>query len=301
MLTLMHDNERAATSSRRRDGCLECRRMKTKCDLKRPTRSRCSRFPNLCKYKHFVNFASSLKVPDDSSSRTDVAIQIQHPAPLLSRHGADYQSRFLLHHFGTQTVALLFPLAPGSFTSQLISTALDSPCLFFALLAASSSHYSRVIADSSLHKVTLEYTNLAMISLRQDLAAQKTIDIDHVATAIALCTNDICSGTQDSYRAHLAGARNLLQASQTIQPADLNASFKFGLTKWFPILDVCASASGNLSIVAHDDKHPVHDLITRPSQIQVEDFCGYSLEIMPSILSIEKLSSRFHGQDSMIP
>jgi hypothetical protein len=221
----------------------------------------------------------------------------QQPTQPVSRHLIDHQSNFLIHHFGTQTVTLLFPLAPETFTSQLVSRALHSPCLLFALLAASSSHYSRLTSDPSLQRTTLRYTNIAISTLRQALTIQSVVEIDHVATAIALCTNDICNGTADSYRLHLAGARHLLQTLQTSQPGDLNASFKHDLTRWFSALDVSASASGGHSSVGSSDKHPVLDLIRRPSPVQVDNFCGYSLELMPLILSVERLSNFCHGKD----
>lgn len=277
--------------SRRHDGCSECKRKKAKCDLKKPVCSRCSRFPRFCKYENFVQCLSSSESVVDSRPRSREDIRPHQPTQPVSRYLVNHRSKFFIHHFGTQTITLLFPLAPSTFTSQLVSMALHSPCLLFALLAASSSHYSRLTSDLSMQRTTLTYTNVAISFLRQALTTQNVVKVDHVATAIALCTNDICNGTKDSYRSHLAGARHLLQTLRTSQSEDLDASFMHGLTRWFSIVDVSASASGSRSSVGPDERHPVLELIQRPSRVRVDDFCGYSLELMPLILSVERLSN----------
>lgn len=275
----------AAVGPRRHDGCSECKRKKAKCDLKTPVCSRCSRFPNFCKYEDFVQCLSSSQTVADQIHELREEIRSHQPTQPVSRYLVNPRSKFFIHHFGTQTVTLLFPLVPGTFTSQLISTALHSPCLLFALLAASSSHYSRLTSDPTMQRTTLAYTNIAISSLRQALTTHSVVHIDHVATAIALCTNDICNGTKDSYRSHLAGARRLLEILRMSQPRDLDTSFLHGLTRWFSIPDVSASASGSRTSIGPDEKHPVLDLIQRPSKVQVDDFCGHSLELMPLILS----------------
>ncbi|KAG5760497.1 hypothetical protein H9Q72_011389 [Fusarium xylarioides] len=38
-------------SQRRRAGCTECKRKKAKCDEKRPSCSRCYKYPHLCSYE----------------------------------------------------------------------------------------------------------------------------------------------------------------------------------------------------------------------------------------------------------
>lgn len=285
-----------AVASRRYDGCSECKRKKAKCDPEKPVCGRCSRFPRFCKYENFVQSLSFSQTIADSGHEAREKLRPHQPTQPVSRYLVNHQ-KFFIHHFGTQTVTLLFPLAPATFTSQLVSTALNSRCLLFALLAASSSHYSRLTSDPSVQRTTLAYTDIAISSLRQALTTQSIVNIDHVATAIALCTNDICNGTKDSYRSHLAGARHLLQMLRMSQPRDLDFSFMHGLTRWFSIPDVSASASGSRTSVGPDEKHPVLDLIQRPSRVQVDDFCGYSLELMPLILSVEQLSSPYHGEN----
>lgn len=46
-----------------------------------------------------------------------------------------------MHIFSTKPASRLFPAAPGSFLRSMISTALDTPHLLYALLAAACSHH----------------------------------------------------------------------------------------------------------------------------------------------------------------
>ncbi|KAF4304846.1 hypothetical protein GTA08_BOTSDO14209 [Botryosphaeria dothidea] len=125
---------------RRRDGCSECKRKKVRSSAVSNALSvpGAPAFPKQCKYEskihphqeHSRQETSPPQIPAPRIPETgpqhrfdavgNPAVQQQQalpqpltplPSPLLSSRTA----RFLLHHFGTQTAPVLFPLAPPAF------------------------------------------------------------------------------------------------------------------------------------------------------------------------------------------
>ncbi|KAG5745948.1 hypothetical protein H9Q69_008701 [Fusarium xylarioides] len=57
-------------SQRRRAGCTECKRKKAKCDEKRPSCSRCYKYPHLCSYELSVkSFRVAKRKPAKDAQR----------------------------------------------------------------------------------------------------------------------------------------------------------------------------------------------------------------------------------------
>jgi len=89
------------------------------------------------------------------------------PSDNLSPWVSSTDSRFYMHIFGTETANRLFLSAPEIFLRKMISAALDTPRLLYALLAAVCSHHSRLVRDTSPKSLTvcLEFTNFAISHL----------------------------------------------------------------------------------------------------------------------------------------
>ncbi|KAE8390252.1 hypothetical protein BDV23DRAFT_155767 [Aspergillus alliaceus] len=304
-------DEGSKNPQRRRDGCSECRRKKVKCDLRRPVCSRCTRYPKECRYG--FNFISERQHPKRQesvkrhhrsptrpaiSSSVNETLALPHqlhlnPSPLLSCR----ESLFFLRLFATETAPLLFPAAPKLFVHQLVNRALDSPHLIHALLAAASSHHGRLVGDRSTRArtTTLKFTNLALSSLRTALCRTEDMSKgETVMTALALCTNDICNGNRDIWRAHLSGAMRLLAAfldhhSNMSSVAD---PFDLCLVKWFATLDIMASLAGIGTSPADEDRCWYLNKLPDTDPGFVDDISGYSPELMPMLARIGEMASR---------
>ncbi|KAB2577387.1 hypothetical protein DBV05_g3880 [Lasiodiplodia theobromae] len=187
-----------------------------------------------------------------------------------------------MHHFGTQTAPVLFPLAPQAFTQRLVSAALHTPHLLHALLASACSHHARLVAagagsNASSHpssgsrtavpEAALKFTYLAVAGLRAAMADPGRVARAETAmTAMALCTNDVCDGidagaagdgsrTRRWWRVHLSGVRELLNAlilrereeargKRGSSATVVDDSFAGFLARWFATMDTVARVSG---------------------------------------------------------
>lgn len=199
-----------------------------------------------------------------------------------------------MHIFATQTAKTLFPAAPDLFLQRMISSALVTPHLLHALLASACSHHGRLLQDSSPGPMVtcLKYTNLSISSLRQELSnAEPKLSAEMVTTAMALCTNDVCNGNMEIWRTHLRGVLRLLVAflkdqtmsSTTIEP------FIECLVKWFKTMDTIAALSGRDGQCIHISEDSTLKKVLPPPRGDVDDICGYSLELIPTMAEISSL------------
>lgn len=199
-------------------------------------------------------------------------------SPFLSSSTA----RFFMHHFGTQTAPVLFPLAPQAFTQRLVSAALHTPHLLHALLASACSHHARLVAAgagsnapshpssgsrTSIPEAALKFTYLAVAGLRAAMADPGQVaQAETAMTAMALCTNDVCDGIDAGdagdgsrnrrwWRVHLSGVRELLNALILREKEEAHGkrgssatvvddSFAGFLARWFATMDTVARVSG---------------------------------------------------------
>lgn len=288
---------------RRRDGCSECRRKKVKCDLRRPVCSRCIRFPKECRYdSSFVAVRSHCrksspvrgKPRNPSPAKRSVIPLRASLNPLACLTSPD--SHFLMHHFVTQTIRVLFPLAPPVFGQTLVATAMETPHLLHALLAASCSHYARLVQKPSAHQLTvLKFTNLAVAGLRAALAdPTETLRPETAMTAMVLCTNDVCNGNARTWKVHLSGVTQLLTALLARhKTADGDPDpFFLCLLKWFAALDILAGLSGTHEGCVNDGQY--WNLTRNPNcgNGHVDEICGYSTQLMPLLARIGQLARR---------
>ncbi|KAL4888460.1 fungal-specific transcription factor domain-containing protein [Aspergillus ambiguus] len=306
--------QRPRLSQRRRDGCTECRRKKVKCDLRKPVCSRCKRYPRGCIYNLSVVQQSPLHLNYQESSierqNQQLALYsppqrisalrscLYQPTLNLSPFLASEESRFFMHVFSTETAPRLFPAAPDFFLQRMISASIQTPHLLYALLAAACSHHGRLIRDSTPNSTLacLKFTNKAISSLRLLISnSQYTLDPQTVTAAMALCTNDVCNGNMDIWRTHLCGTMQLLNCLLRKEKAsDAEELYVNCLAKWFMTMDVLAGLSGIRPGCVHDAGSMPLIKISTLNSTNVDDICGYSLDLMPTLARISKLALRHH-------
>lgn len=199
-----------------------------------------------------------------------------------------------MHIFGTQTAKMLFPAAPNFFLQRMISAAMETPHLLYALLASACSHHSRLIKDSTPNpKVTcLKYTTMAISSLRETLQdADQSLNAETITTAMALCTNDVCNGNMHVWRTHLRGVLRLLAACLKHQRESyvVDDPFLLSLAKWFKTMDIIAALSGLDGECIHDPEDGPLDRGSILGNDYIDDICGYSLDLIPHMARISQL------------
>ncbi|KAL4861428.1 hypothetical protein BDV12DRAFT_191088 [Aspergillus spectabilis] len=304
-----------STPERRHDGCTECRRKKVKCDLRSPVCSRCTRFPRQCKYEsRFI----AVNTQQNSNTRRQAqrrrrtiktlevgtppsqAIALSSPSPYLST----IQSRLSIQALVSETTTVVFPLASRSFLDRLLSSAMETPHLLYALLASSDSHARRRMASTEKSDQTaLRFTNDAIAGLRVALAdggnAQHSVEM--AMTAMALCTNDVCNGNLDLFRVHLEGVRGMLVSRLVNGDSDSDHSqgdlLAVYLYKWFAALDVSAGLSlfhksSLLNVELYSSCREISSRTSEGFEECVDDICGYSLGLLPILADIGELARR---------
>lgn len=207
------------------------------------------------------------------------------------------ESKFLMHIFSTQTANMLFPAAPEFFLQRVISAALETPHLLYALLASACSHHSRLMQDSGPRpKVTcLKYTNLAISSLRTSLCdTNQTLTAQTVTTAMALCTNDVCNGNMHAWRTHLRGVLQLLVTflEKEKRSSAMKDPLVTCLVKWFRSMDILAALSGLDGMCLHGPENGGLDGASDLPSGSIDEICGYSLELVPIMAQISQLVRR---------
>ncbi|KAL2833843.1 fungal-specific transcription factor domain-containing protein [Aspergillus cavernicola] len=199
------------------------------------------------------------------------------------------QSKLFVQTVVSQTTTLVFPLAARSFVDRMLSSAMETPHLLYALLASSDGHNARRTAPTQFKNTTLEFTNNAIAGLRVALADPRNAHkVEMAVTAMALCTNDICDGHLDFFRVHLAGVREMV--SGFLGPNIRHDPLAIYLFKWFAALDVSAGLSLFHSSSINGGLYEASRAVFRSSQGYVDDICGYSLELLPILAEIGNLA-----------
>ena len=203
--------------------------------------------------------------------------------------------RFLLHHFCNYTTNTLFPLCSPAFRTSLVQYALSSSPLFNAILASACAHHSRLIRNVSGQDRynSLYFTNRSvheLLALTRE--RQSRCWFEMFLTAMVLCTSAICSGNASSSRMHLNGALTLLnlRVHDGDDEATTTDPFYYTVLKW----------TSSLTILASRDDRTLEclDGLSEPSYGTVDEFTGYSLELMPLLAQIKDLARMCHQQRS---
>jgi hypothetical protein len=237
------------------------------------------------------------------------------PSDLLS----SAESRFFLHHYHAHTSSVIFPLSPqcNPLRETLLQAAITTPHLLSALLASACSHYTRLRGDLSpdMAKTIFKFTSPALAGLRAAVSDQSSAHkMETISTALALCTSDVISGDLSMWRTHLEGVKNLLfsairrdnngnrstgsgssSGSENFHTRSLASTLtitdptQLFLMKWFATLDIFAGISG-LRKSTIPDGHYWSSTTPDHSRGYVDEFMGYSLELMPLLAKIGRMA-----------
>ncbi|KAL5343052.1 fungal-specific transcription factor domain-containing protein [Aspergillus crustosus] len=321
--TLQPRDTSKVTPERRHDGCTECRRKKVKCDLRSPVCSRCTKFPRQCKYesrfiavngpqKRFSRRGAQGKGRGSKSPTPEIEIgtlssgeAISAPSLSPSPYDSKIQSRLSIQTLVSETTTVIFPLVSRTFLDRLLSSAMETPHLLYALLASSDSHARRRMASTEpSDQTSLRFTNDAINGLRLALAdggsARRSVEM--AMTAMALCTNDVCNGNLGLFRMHLEGVRGMLVSGLLNTAGGSSNSgegnlFAVYLFKWFAALDVSAGLSlvHKSCLLSGELYSSCQEILSRTSEgyeEYVDDICGYSLSLLPILAEIGELARR---------
>lgn len=229
------------------------------------------------------------------------------------------ESRFFLHHYQLHTSSVIFPFSPqcNPLRETLLQAAVTTPHLLYSLLASACSHYNRLRGYSSpdMAKTVFKFTKPALAGLRTAVSDHSSAHkMETISTALALCTSDVISGDLSMWRTHLQGVKNLLFSAITRDNGEggnasdghsssikdfHRSSLTSALTitdptqlilmKWFAALDIFAGVSG-LGKSTLPDGHYWSSTTTDYSRGYVDDFLGYSLELMPLLAKIGRMA-----------
>ena len=284
--------------------------------MQQPVCLRCKRYPRGCLYELSIidripirqrqqaridctSFGRVTTTPTDCTRGVFNRMKLVHQ-PLLNNSPflVSEESRFLMHTFATQTAQMLFPASSEVFLRRMISAAMETPHLLHALLASSCSHHGRLVHDSSpaSKMVLLRYTNRAISGLRAALSDPKQVTrAETVATAMALCTNDVCNGDMKIGRAHLRGVLRLLTTvleSHRMSHDTTDNDYIQCLVKWFKTMDIIAALSGVHGECIHNPGSSSLDGLSDHTSGHVDDISGYSLELVPILAEISEMARK---------
>ncbi|KAI1614231.1 fungal-specific transcription factor domain-containing protein [Exophiala viscosa] len=242
-----------------------------------------------------------------------VPAPLNHPLVFMPSHLlSSSESRFFLHHYHAHTSSVIFPLSPqcNPLRETLLQAAVTTPHLLSALLASACSHYTRLRGDSApdMAKTIFKFTNPALAGLRAAVNDHNSAHkMETISTALALCTSDVISGDLSMWRTHLQGVKNLLfsairrdkngngSSSSTQDSHSLTSILtitdptQLFLMKWFATLDIFAGVSG-LRKSTIPDGHYWSSTTPDHSRGYVDEFTGYSIELMPLLAKIGRMA-----------
>ncbi|KAL3301248.1 Fungal transcriptional regulatory protein N-terminal, partial [Colletotrichum asianum] len=287
-------------SKRRRTGCTECRRKKSKCDEKKPVCTRCTKYPRLCSYELSIK-TTEFKISKPSTRKhgfqripVDCTPAIMHPskpqvAGIISLRST--QHRFYLHHFITHTATIYFPLQPDALLHFAIPVAESSPAMLAAILAASCNHFFRLRGFQDARNAATEATVQSLSRLREAIPTSRFRGESPalLATSLMLATTCLCVGDTTTYRQHLNGALHIVQRDGEQHQSD--PLWSLGL-KWLTHLILMNRISG-LPLPTQQktgalDWAPL--LISLPGPGQIDPVTGLSLDIVTILDEICDLS-----------
>ncbi|KAH9207901.1 hypothetical protein DL95DRAFT_527648 [Leptodontidium sp. 2 PMI_412] len=178
-----------------RNGCLQCKRRKIKCDEKAPRCSPCTKHRVSCSFTDLVG-----KPPPSTS--------LPRAAPILPSQLLDLE---LLHHFTISTADTLSdrPVVQQLFQSTVISEALKYEYLMHSILSVSAFHLTTIRCPSSKSTYLAAahaHFNTAVQLFREILMGDITPTNCH---SVVICASMIfvasCARPRDDYLTSTAG------------------------------------------------------------------------------------------------
>ncbi|KAL1310507.1 hypothetical protein AAFC00_000792 [Neodothiora populina] len=203
---------------------------------------------------------------------------------------------FYLHHYSVHTATTLFPLLPPASRDSLLSVAASNPSLLSALLAISVDQYGRLRGDSSpeIERRAAFYSRKALTGLQKAMMdPNQATTFATISTVLALCTHDVLmSGHVQGWKTHLRGAEQLLTMSigKSRESATVTDPATLFLIKWFAAIDIFAGISSLERTLVPDGRYWSIGFSTDGSTQYVDDFVGFSLELMPILSRISRMA-----------
>ncbi|KAG9689806.1 hypothetical protein KCU95_g9364, partial [Aureobasidium melanogenum] len=204
---------------------------------------------------------------------------------------------FFLHHYITHTSLTLFPLMAPSIHQQVLTVAAQTPHLLSAALALSCDQVRRLRGNDSI-----ELQNRASFFLRKAITGLRKAMNDPteapafstICTVLFLCTNEVMAGNTMAMRTHLNGAEYLLSLalgkSRHEAVADLDDQ-KLFLIRWFAVVDIFASIMSLDKTTSSDGQFwSIGAPSSTPSPQYIDEFVGFSLELMPVLARIGRMA-----------
>ncbi|KAH0257092.1 hypothetical protein KCU91_g16565, partial [Aureobasidium melanogenum] len=204
---------------------------------------------------------------------------------------------FFLHHYITHTSLTLFPLMAPSIHQQVLTVAAQTPHLLSAALALSCDQVRRLRGNDSI-----ELQNRASFFLRKAITGLRKAMNDPteapafstICTVLFLCTNEVMAGNTMAMRTHLNGAEHLLSLalgkSRHEAVADLDDQ-KLFLIRWFAVVDIFASIMSLDKTTSSDGQFwSIGAPSSTPSPQYIDEFVGFSLELMPVLARIGRMA-----------
>lgn len=203
---------------------------------------------------------------------------------------------FFLHHYITHTSKSLFPLMAPSVHHEVLSVAAQTPHLLSAALALSCDQVRRLTSDNSL-----DLQNRAAFFLRKAITGLRTAmntpseatNFSTICTVLFLCTNEVMAGNTEAMRTHLRGAEHLLSLSlgkTRHEPVSGLDDKKLFLVRWFAVVDIFASIMSLDKTSTSDGQFWSIGLPTTNSALYIDEFVGFSLELMPVLARIGRMA-----------
>ncbi|KAH0351007.1 hypothetical protein KCU81_g2438, partial [Aureobasidium melanogenum] len=204
---------------------------------------------------------------------------------------------FFLHHYITHTSLTLFPLMAPAIHQQVLTVAAQTPHLLSAALALSCDQVRRLRGNDSI-----ELQNRASFFLRKAITGLRKAMNDPteapafstICTVLFLCTNEVMAGNTMAMRTHLNGAEHLLSLalgkSRHEAVADLDDQ-KLFLIRWFAVVDIFASIMSLDKTTSSDGQFwSIGAPSSTPSPQYIDEFVGFSLELMPVLARIGRMA-----------
>lgn len=262
------------------------------CGLERPVCSRCTRFPKQCKYESKIH-------PHQEHSRQETSPP-QIPAPRIPETGPQHRFDAARQPSRAAAAGPAAATHPAPVAAALVTDGpLPPPPLRHADRARPLPARAARLRAPPTTRAVLALTNRAVAGLHAAVARpDEVLRVETAMTAMALCTNDVCDGGDArQWRVHLAGVKALLdtfaEEERRKRGAGVVDPFAEYLAKWFAAMDTVARVSGlgERGIGSFEGGYWALLESETCEEDAVDEFCGYSLKLMPVLARIGELAT----------
>lgn len=168
--------------------------------------------------------------------------------PPISHHNLTPSEAHYLDIFYYKTSKYIMPFSEvhkNPIRDSILSMMFDNKFLFFAIMAASAMTSYRMSNNSNDYNESIRYLSLSLNTLSTRLAQDidfKTFSFEAVLTTVLLLCTDHTSSQNLGWRAHLRGAKDLLDRRVSLSNQSKFDSRMMAFCKvWFAALEIIAS------------------------------------------------------------